>query len=146
VSGVTPHRSSQVTYASPNEPSGHRASLSMSIVLELTRGRSLRILRPSGLSSIMSLKRGRTGPAVVSPKAATMSEWKALARPFTSMMCTYRLCEGRPEPSLRNPQRGMHSRSCSAEYGHRMLDDGSTIAHIWVEGGAFILGHVITIR
>jgi len=45
----------------------------MSIVLELTLGLSFRILRPSGLESMVSRKRGSAGPAVVSPNAATMS-------------------------------------------------------------------------
>jgi hypothetical protein len=73
VSGVTPHRSSHLTYASPNEPFGYCANLAMSTVWELTRGLSLSILRPSALRSIVSRRRGKLGPAVVSPSAATIS-------------------------------------------------------------------------
>lgn len=73
VSGVTPQRSSHVTYALPKEPSGYCANLFMSIVVELTRGLSFNTRRPSGLVSIWSLRRGRLGPAVVSPRAATIS-------------------------------------------------------------------------
>lgn len=72
-SGVTPHRSSHVIYALPKDPSGYSRSLFRSTVVELTRGLSFRILRPSGLSSIRSLKRESVGPAVVSPRAATIS-------------------------------------------------------------------------
>lgn len=75
VSGVTPHRSSQVMYARPMVPSGSAASLSISTVLVLIRGRSFKILRPSLSASIVSRRRGRAGPAVKSPTAATMSTW-----------------------------------------------------------------------
>ena len=73
LSGVTPHRSSQVMYARPNVPSGRLESASMSTVLVFIRGRSLRMALPSPLASILSRKPGRTGPAVNSPNAATIS-------------------------------------------------------------------------
>jgi len=73
LSGVTPHRSSQVMYERPNVPSGRLESASMSTVCVFILGRSLRIALPSSLASILSRKRGRTGPAVNSPNAATIS-------------------------------------------------------------------------
>jgi hypothetical protein len=73
VSGVTPHLSSQVIYDRPNVPSGSLASTSILTVSELTRGLRFNTRRPSSLLSIMSLRRGRAGPAVVSPKADIMS-------------------------------------------------------------------------
>ena len=73
VSGVTPHRSSQAMYARPNVPSGRLESASMSTVFVVILGRSLSIALPSSLASILSRKRGRTGPAVNSPNAATIS-------------------------------------------------------------------------
>ena len=73
VSGVTPQRSSHVTYDLPKVPMGSLARASMSTVSELTRGRCFKIRLPSLLSSMMSRRRGKAGPAVVSPKAAIMS-------------------------------------------------------------------------
>jgi hypothetical protein len=73
VSGVTPQRSSHVMYARPKVPCGSCESFSMSTVSEFTLGRSLRILRPSTLSSICSRRRGSAGPPVVSPNAAIIS-------------------------------------------------------------------------
>ena len=76
VSGVTPQRSSHVTYDLPKVPTGSLARASMSTVSELIRGLCFRIRLPSELSSMMSRRRGKDGPAVVSPKAATMSRDK----------------------------------------------------------------------
>lgn len=73
VSGVTLQRSSHVTYAFPNVPSGSKANFCISTVRVLIRGRSFNILRPSGLASIRSLRAGSTGPDVRSATAATMS-------------------------------------------------------------------------
>ena len=73
VSGVTPHRSNQVTYVLPSVFSGIARNLFMSTVFELIRGRCLSIRRPSSVSNILSRSQGSTGPAVVSPRAAIMS-------------------------------------------------------------------------
>ena len=73
VSGVTPHLSSQFIYVLPNVFSGSALNLSISKVFVLIRGLSLRILRPSADSSMMSRSLGNAGPAVVSPRAAMRS-------------------------------------------------------------------------
>lgn len=72
-SGVTLHISNHLVYSLPNVPSGSAFSLWKSRVFELMRGRFLRILRPSGESSIVSRNFGNVEPPVVSPRAATIS-------------------------------------------------------------------------
>lgn len=70
---MTLQRASQSVYARPNVPSGSFESFSRSRVYVLIRGRCLRMRLPSGVSSIWSRSQGREGPAVVSPRAATIS-------------------------------------------------------------------------
>ena len=121
VSGVTPVRSSQVMYERPNVPSGSRASASMSTVVVLIRGLSFRICLPSGLLSMMSRKRGRAGPAVVSPNAATISTSRVKKRDMVEEKQTHLLVwdPSTPLPQTLPPK--MHSRTNSEEYDQDML-------------------------
>lgn len=85
-SGVTLHTSSHLMYSLPNVPSGSVFSLCRSSVFELMRGRSLRILRPSAESSIVSRNLGSVEPAVVSPRAATMSRAHQQWRKYSNLL------------------------------------------------------------
>ena len=61
VSGVSPHLPSQFIDILPSKLSGSALGLSISTTFVLTRGLSLRVLRPSADSSVMSRNLGSTG-------------------------------------------------------------------------------------
>ena len=98
----------------------------MLIVLELTRGLSFKIRRPSALSNIKSLKRGKLEPAVVSAKAAIMSlTTEELIQPAYSPpikdQIPHLLCEDqlRTLPLIQQPE--TRSRTSLLGYDLRML-------------------------
>lgn len=108
----------------------------MSTVSEFTLGRSRSTLRPSGSASMASRQRGREGPAVVSPSAATMSVWVETVRKMGQSIPYHCLPprrgfarDMRPDPTARNAFSSQLSGICPGYAGSGLCGmSGLTVA------------------